>query len=122
MNLPTEADRKLAQALYELGYLPISNAYLLASQAPFTLVAEALARAYTKDESEDLWGSALYPKGDKRRGRQAHYQEQLRHWSRMDLGSQRDHYARVVGKHRTLTSGVYKALKDLCGAYNRGAK
>lgn len=119
-NLPTEAERNEAQKLHSLGYIPISNKFLLAAPAPAVNVAEALAHAYTKGELEDLWASQLYPKGDKRRGREAHFQQQLAHWNRFDLNTQREHYARVFGEHKTLTKGVYKALKDLCGPFNRG--
>lgn len=112
-----------AKKLHEEGWLPISNQHFIVALAPKTMnFVEALARGYTKDEPEDQWCSKLYPKGDSRRGRKAHYEQELRHWSKFTKDAQRDHYARMFATRKTISPGVYMALKKLVGAFNRGVK
>lgn len=100
-----------ARELLEKGYLPVSNKYRLVSWAPFVCVAEAIAKKESED-GED-WGSAIYPEGDPRRGKQAMYRDRLRCWEPQGVRSNRDFYARVYGESIEVPRGVYRALKRL---------
>lgn len=106
-----------ALQLYELGWLPISNKYHIIAYVALN-IDYAVALAQAESVNGDLWGSALYKDGDKRRGRQAMFENRLKHWRQFKSRDTRMQFARVFAESKTIDYAIYKELKKLCNAYN----